>query len=267
MAKPGFGDICRTALQDWKAARRRILKSGAGRGAVHQWRICTRRLLALEALLAPRTATASASLHSELHNAFHASGRLRDAQLTWHALRHWSAAIPEASRLARHEKQEIPRLAGKLCRTLRAIHAKRLARITSQWLLPPRGDAERILPARATRRLQQLQRRIAATPQDTARQLHRHRLLLKLARYMAEHARTAGLAVPAQLDPARLAKLQTELGRVTDLDVQLRAVARYARQHPDWRQTARALQTGLRGHRESALRSRRAAPRRTAGRD
>lgn len=247
-----LSQVARRELEDWKAARRRVLRSGATRGAVHEWRIRTRRLLALEALLAPRGAAARGDLlHAELHDAFHASGRLRDAQLNRRAMKTLSCSIPEAARLARHEKERLPRLERRLLRELRRLSIVRIRRIVEAWLPPDSGDGETAILTRAERRLLSGHRRAArplashTAPHD----LHRRRIHLKQVRYMAELWRAAGRPLPRGMGPARLTRLQAGLGALTDIDMQLRAVSRFAADHPQWHPAARALRSELRRRR------------------
>ncbi len=258
MPRPRFARICDDVLQQWKAARRRLLKSGASRGAVHELRIHTRRLLALEILLAPQGRPRSRdSLDGLVHDAFHAMGRLRDAQLSARALTKLARSIPKAQRLARDLRNRQPRLARHLQRDLRRLHPGQLAGIVADWLEPRRGDAERVLTRRATRRLCTAADRLAAKGPDhtrtTARSLHRRRIQVKALRYMAEFASAAGCPVPRSLSLPRLAAQQRALGAVTDLDVQARGITRFGREHPEWRSTANQLLRELRQRRGAAL--------------
>ena len=246
MPRPDFAPVCAATLQEWKAARRRVVESDARRGAVHAWRIQTRRLLALEALLAPRgAARRRGSLEHELHAAFHASGALRDAQVGAAALGRLARTTPEAARLARYLQRREPQLVRRLQRRLHATHGRQLARIIDGWYTPRRGDPGEVLTGRATRRLRSTGRRVNAMPRTvsgTARSLHRRRIRLKELRYMAELGRAAGMPRLPRL--ARLITLQTRLGTVTDLDMLLRVLARFAAKHPHWRE-ARVLRREL----------------------
>jgi CHAD domain-containing protein len=256
MARADFARICHDTLRDWKAARRRVLDSGAGRGAVHQWRICTRRLLALEVLLAPHGPTVpGTSLAGETRDAFHASGSLRDAQLCERALREMARAVPDAARLARHQGKRMPRLALRLRRELRELRPARIARVIARWSDTAGGDPDEVLAARATQRLRRRRQWLTPAPdrRGGARSLHRQRLQLKQARYMIDLVRAAGLPPPPHAAPARLTALQAGLGAVTDLDTQLRTVARFAAKHPGWQSSARALRRELRARRAAAL--------------
>ena len=255
MARPRFQRVCREALGNWRSARQRVLKSDVTRGAVHRLRIRMRYLVALEALLAPRGG-GDPPVGEQLHDAFHAAGRLRDAQLGAHALRGLSRTVPDAARLARHEEQRVPHLVRRLQHELRAVRVGRVARTIHGWLEPSRGDPQRILTERAVRRLRAGLGWLATRPRDSdsgAHALHERRLRVKQLRYMAGLARAAGCRLPRPLSLARLAALQKALGAVTDLDVQLRTIARFADMHPDWRPAARVLRGQLQRRRATAL--------------
>lgn len=253
MAHPGFAGISRDTLRRWQAARRRVLDSRSDPAAVHDLRTSTRRLLAAEHLLAPTAMRRR--LARQLDDAFHAAGRLRNAQLSAQELQELSIAVPPAARLARHEARRIPALSRRLQRGLRDLHPARMADIVEQWLHPARGDTESVLAERARRRLHaQLPWMAAPTPtQTTTHALHRRRIRLKQLRYMAELTQAAGTTLSAPLLLKRLAALQERLGAVTDVDMELRAVARFAARHPHWGEDARALRAGLLQRRATAL--------------
>lgn len=256
MAGTGFAHAARKTLDDWKAARRRVLRSGATRNAVHEWRICTRRLLALEALLSPRAVPARGGpLGAMLHDAFHASGRLRDAQLIRRSMSALADAFPAAARLARHEKRRIPRLERHLLRELRRLSGADLGRIIEGWQPRDDGDPRQVHAIRAGRRLLAEHRRLARPPAGhiAPHALHRHRIGLKRVRYMAELCRAAGCRLPGGLDAARLAALQRGLGRLTDLDMELRALSGFIEDHPKWRRPASGLRRELRRLRRQEL--------------
>ena len=258
MPSPRFARICDDVLQEWKAARRRLLKSAANRGAVHELRIQTRRLLALEMLLAPQgRLRGSGSLDELLHDAFRAMGRLRDAQLGAVDMAMLTPGIPEADRLARDLRDRQPQLARRLHRELRSLHASQLANIVAAWLEPARGDVEHVLPQRATRRLGAAANRLAIEGRNNtstaARSLHRRRIRLKALRYMTEFAMAARCPVPRSLSLPRLAATLRALGAVTDLDAEARSIARFAAKHPAWRSTAKQLLRELHRRRTAAL--------------
>jgi CHAD domain-containing protein len=252
MTQPDFPPICAATLAEWKAARRRVLKVGAKREAVHNLRIQMRRLLALEALLAPREGEMQAALQDVLH----ASGRLRDAQLVASEMRNLAGAMPQVRQLADRQRKRRPRLTRRLCRDLRAVRPAQLARIVAGWLQPQRGNPRTVLARRAASRLRERLGRTRATGRSTSPHgLHQHRLRLKELRYMAGLAAAAGCALPGLLSLEQLAEQQNRLGAVTDIDMLLRKVARHATKHPDWRSSALELKRELRRQRAAALRN------------
>jgi CHAD domain-containing protein len=258
MARPEFAFVCYAVLHDWKAARRRVLRSGATRGAVHTLRISARRLLALEALLAPAgSARRHGLIEAELHAVFRAAGRLRDAQLGEQGLRDLSRTVPEAGRLAAWQNKQQQPLARRLQRALRDLRNRRLGEIIDSWLQPARGDAARILAARSARRLRGRLRWLPAPgmriDELTPHRLHRLRIHLKQLRYMAELVRAAGCPVPRGISLQQLEVLQHELGAITDLDMQLRLLGRMAADRPSWRSVTRALCRELRRRRAAVV--------------
>lgn len=244
----GLAETCRRHLADWRAARRRILRSGPDRSAVHAWRISTRRLLAMEALLAPAATDEDASpIQALVRKSFRASGRLRDAQQVQRAMRELAGKQPEAARVARFEKRRLPRLRKRLLRHLKRVPARAPADAASAWL--PQGvyRPNQLLVTRARRRLSMRLRALSRPLPSTAdaRELHAYRMLLKQARYMSELLQDAGLEVTAESTRTRMSELQTRLGAITDLDQALRAVRRVATQEPAWRTAADALRKAL----------------------
>jgi len=259
MARAGYARVGRQTLKQWRAARRRVLAAGATRGAVHELRMRTRRLVALEALLAPTgSARRPGSVERELHEAFHASGRLRDAQLAARASRQLSPSLPAAARLARHEDRRLPRLGASLQRELRAVRGRKLEAIVGSWLQPARGDAQQVLAQRALRRLgaesRWLQGAGRGAASTGAHRLHRRRIHVKRLRYMAELVRAAGQQLPRGMHLPGLALLQQGLGTITDLDMELRLLARFGAAHPRRRAAVRVLRGQLLLRRAAAVR-------------
>jgi CHAD domain-containing protein len=253
MSRPEFTRICAQVLQDWKTTRRRVLKSGATRGAVHALRIQMRRLLALEALLAPR----GGAIKAGLQDIFHESGRLRDAQLVVLEFRQLVGAIPGVRQFVKRERQREPRLARKLQRELRATPVSRLAPIVAGWLQTKRGVTPATPARRAANRLRLRHKRLAAISyreSTAAHSLHRHRINLKELRYMAELATAAGCALPRSLSLTEVAERQQQLGAVTDIDMQLHKIARFAARHAEWKPCALQLRRELQARRVMALR-------------
>ena len=224
----------------------------------HELRIHTRRLLALETLLAPQgRLRGNGTLNGLLHDAFHEMGRLRDAQLGARAMAKLARSIPQADRLTTDLLDRQPRLARHLQRELRRLRPRQVADIVATWFTPSRGDTEQVLAQRASRRLRAAAGRLVAdrrgNTSTAAHSLHRRRINLKALRYMSEFAIAARCPMPRSLSVPRLAAQQRALGAVTDLDVEARRVRRFAAGHPEWRSTANQLLRELRRRRTAAL--------------
>jgi CHAD domain-containing protein len=212
-----------------------------------------RELMSLEALLAPR---GRHELASKVEDAFHASGKLRDAQLDARAMQRLSSRVPAAAALARHEQQRLPRLQRRLQRKLECLHARRMELVVAPWLARPATTREAV-SSPALRRLQSAHRRYtrAGAWPSAPHALHRRRQQLKQLRYMAALARDAGCALPRDLSLARLASLQRRLGAVTDLDMELKAIRRFGKHHGHWSMPARELRDAVERSRASAFRA------------
>jgi len=234
-ASPDLAAIARDALRDWKVARQRVLERGARRGDVHDWRIATRRLLAAERLIAPYPAATRgrATLESELQRAFRAAGRVRDAHIGIALAREFAPALPVAGHVAATLRGRLPRRRRKLRRRLEQVRITRLRRVMQAWSLAS-GDA---LARRATGRLAGAQRRLeralaTVPPRGDASALHRLRIEVKHARYMADGLATYGAGAGRAPAVRRLADWQRELGAIADLAAFDAEVERYARSEP-----------------------------------
>lgn len=235
-------------LRLWRESRRHLVKRRAARTSLHSWRLCTRRLLALEALLAPRTARSTAGkFAASLGCAFHAAGRLRDTQVAILQLKKLEQRFPEARRLARHLQCDVPRQQKKVTRRVRALSYRRLREDVETWNLPTSTRAARNTVARATRRLASAERRVTALlgRQPTDRQLHKLRLQLKLIRYMMELGRTMGIGAQPRWSLLAIRRMQQTLGDVTDMTVMQDIVGKFASSHDPWREKAEGLRRYL----------------------
>jgi CHAD domain-containing protein len=263
-----FAAVIDDALLQWHDARHRVLRKRAGRLSLHAWRVSSRRLLALEQLLAPRTMPPrDASLRHLLHHAFHASSKLRDSQVAARELQRLTPRFPAAARLARHLRNRMPRRRRRVAAAIRDVKTRTLRRISTGWRDSSTPEAfEGLARARAARRLAQAHRAVqAATRRGMAdgTSIHAQRLQLKQLRYMTElcgkHARDGR---PADA-PAQLARRQIRLGQITDLQVLLEKIDRYGSRHPHWNRQAAPLRRAVDArrrrtmeHRERAARSR-----------
>lgn len=241
------------ALSRWRHARRKVLRRHAGQAAVHEWRICCRRLVAMEQVLAPAvTGPRRGAMRGLFHHAFHAAGRLRDMQLASGRLRELAAGFPAAARLARRLHRGLARQRARVTRKVRAVRPRQVRRILAAWDTP-HADPRRLVQRRTARLARaQLRLRHAREHCRSAQSLHRYRIEVKLLRYMQEFSREAGLQRGAQ--PARrLAGPQHRLGRITDIQVLLRMIEDFGARHPAWRREAASLRRHLHRQRQALL--------------
>lgn len=231
---------------DWRHARRRLIRRHAGKSAVHAWRIASRRLFAVEELLAPAAAPRRSAAHRLLEDAFHAAGQLRDVQLAIDRLQRLARRFPAAERLAGHLRRALPRRRDRVRRLVRKIRPRDVRAILLRLQVLRDPDVAR-LGIRAARRLERAHSRLrrAAGCSRTAHSLHGYRVQLKSLRYMREFGRAGGLHPPSRRGGTpRIARLQHQLGRATDLRVLLQKIDRFGHRHPVWRREA----ASLRGH-------------------
>jgi CHAD domain-containing protein len=240
----GFCAVTEHALIAWREARRRLLRKHAGSSSTHAWRISSRRLFALEQLLTPYPS--QHPLHDALHRAFRSSGRLRDTQVALRLLADLSERFPAATSLARQLRKELVRRRRHTTRHARAIKTRTLRQIVDAWRPAHREGFESLAQRRAERRL-----RLALAPRHvptlrTRRDVHRQRLRLKSLRYMTELCDSAGCRPPSTAStPQELARLQSLLGEITDLQVLLRMIKRRGQQHSSWRRKSIGLRREL----------------------
>jgi len=233
----------------WRHARRSLIRHNARPSAVHRWRICSRRLFALEELLAPATQRAERDgVRALLDAAFHAAGQLRDAQVAIGQLQPLSRRFSVAGRLAHHLRRRLPRQRERVTLLIRAIKPRAVRRTLLRWGLLRDPDEER-LAARAARRLQRahLGLRRAQSRRRSARSLHQYRVRLKSLRYMEEISRAAGWGPASQrITPRQIDRMQRKLGRIVDLEVLSRLLDRYTVKHPARRRESALLHNRLR---------------------
>ena len=237
----GFAAAATQALEAWRNARRSLVRRHAARSAVHAWRIASRRLFALEQLLAPAAAGKRDALQSLLDDAFHAAGKLRDAQLAIRQLDQLGKRFAAADRLRHDLHRHLDRRRRNTSDAVRDIHPRVVRRLVGDWLDAP----EPRLALRASRRLTAASRQAmpASRMMDTAPSLHRYRVRLKALRYMGEFCVAAGL--PGASTRPSAASLQRRLGVITDLQVLLRMIDRFGSSHRRWMATAAALRQHL----------------------
>lgn len=219
-----------------RAARRR-----AGRRAIHQLRIVTRRVLALrEVLQAIDPTPADERLESHLQRPFRRCGRLRDLQLMAQRLNTLAPQTAAGRHLRRVVKRRERRARERTERALANAHPRRVATMLNA---AARRAGTRLLDRRAravglraiSRCVQQaeddlLAARLRATGGE-ATAIHRARIALKQCRYLLELVAPLGLTpTPGEYDQLR--RLQQALGALTDCSTMLRILARYADAHP-----------------------------------
>jgi hypothetical protein len=249
-----FTAIIEQELAQWRDARRRVLRRHAGRASVHAWRIASRRLFALEQLLAPHPSSRhDPTMRKCLHRAFHAAGRLRDAQLAIPQLESLSVAFPAAARLATHLERQLQHLRRAAHERIRAIKPRVLRDIAAAWRVASTQRFEHIAARRAARRLADAQRVPGWWPRhdSSAASIHHQRIRLKQVRYMTA-LQSAAASGAARWPPLpRLAGWQMRLGKITDIQVLLGLMQRYGSRHRKWRVEVAPLRRHLqRGRRQ-----------------
>jgi CHAD domain-containing protein len=257
VARWRFAAVIEGTLKEWRSARRRVLRRHAGKSAVHAWRICSRQLLALEQLLGPDAQKGRrASLSAELHRAFRASGKLRDSQLAIPRFEALALNYPPAAKLARHLRRQLPQQRQKVLRRVRSITPRKLRRLMKAWGNPRTMQFEHLARHRAVRRLAHAAR-LPTTPdlvRQTAPSLHRRRIHLKSLRYMTDLCRASGCDISQCRVPiGKMARLQSGLGEVMDIQVLLQHIEAYGRRHERWRSEAAPLRLHLRNHRRRLI--------------
>ncbi len=248
-AVPALDTVARETLRSWKRARDRVLEFDARRGDVHQWRIATRRLLAAEQLLAPASdiRQGPTPLERELGRAFRAAGRVRDAQVSIALARGFAAAHPVARAIGGALRRRLPRRRCKLQRRLEQVRVARLRRIVDGWNpAQARGKPAETASARLSRARRRIASALDSVPQRAAPgALHRLRLEVKQARYMADIVAMRLPAKPGHRVEPPLADWQRELGAIADLAAFDAHLERYARREPARATELRRLRRAL----------------------
>jgi len=254
VSAPPLDAVAGDTLRGWKCARKRLLRHGARRGDVHQWRIATRRLFAAERLLAPSAVMRlrPTPLERELQRAFRAAGRVRDAHVGLALAREFAPTHPVARAVAVALRQRLPRQRRKLRRRLERVRITRLRRIMDGWSIVRAGGkaADAAAARRSVARLTQARRRIARAlasipPHADPGALHRLRIEVKHARYMSGLCAAQPSANPGEAAGRRLADWQRELGIIADLGAFDAHAERYALDDPTRAADVRRLRRAL----------------------
>jgi CHAD domain-containing protein len=204
---------------------RRARKRPDSRRRIHDFRIATRQLLAVEELLAPARSPQQAQVASRLAPAFRAAGKLRDAQLCSDRLRAMRKAHPIAARVERDLRERLPRRTRRFAAALAELDVDRCKRDLRKL----RASASRPVAARRLRsRRAQLRAKLEAPPAArTLAEIHRVRLLVKRVRYMQEWLTALTGSAPTAMQQQELVALQERMGEIADTRALRRAIRRW----------------------------------------
>ena len=225
----------RQTWRDWHAAALKTRRDPGSRRLVHRFRIATRRLLAVEDLLA--TAPPGSPIRDQLDTAFRTAGRIRDLQICRTELAELGDRYPVARVVTRAARQRLPTLAQRLRRELRALKPRKMRQAVRQIRarLHAADDSPAARRARsrtlanalrrhreARRQLDRLARSLGPDTSDAA--LHSMRLRIKGVRYMSELLASLDAADPGPVP--EFDAWQRALGAITDLRAVLREIDR-----------------------------------------
>ena len=232
------GEIVRTLNSVWARYRRKLRRCQRqlSAEALHDLRVQTRRLLTCLDLLAPIAGAPAkcAAARKTLHKRLSALGPLRDAHVQRVDLDARLEKYPELAPLHRHVRRREHRLSQSVGKELRKTGISRLAHrmgVFRRGLVAGLKDASAIARLRA-KYAESMRAGLAAVDalrehdfRDLAK-VHAARILLKHLRYGAEVLPASVRGVTrAQL--LRLRKCVGALGRIHDIDVQLKRIARH----------------------------------------
>jgi CHAD domain-containing protein len=211
------------ALQAWRRALRSARRQPGDRKVVHQFRVATRRLLAISQALAPADAQLQARFERRMRSAFRAAGEVRDAQVCGEWFGRLCARHPVAAE-AREAIEAVHRQRGKRLR--KRVERVPASKVRRDWrrLHEPlqQGAHERDARyATAARRLRASRVRLGRLAARAARSmraedLHRLRIALKEVRYALEWLGPRSGDAHWRRSLARLVRLQAQLGRIND---------------------------------------------------
>jgi CHAD domain-containing protein len=239
-------------LRAWSVARRAVLRRGARRDDVHDWRVATRRMLAREELFAP--ARRRGRLERTLRRAFRAAGRLRDAQVCVGLAGGKGAAALASPDLERWLRGRLPKLRRRVLRRVKAVAPGEVQTEARHWLgnggragaSQRSRHATRSGGARVAAALIGVDReRVRLGPRSPATDLHRLRIRVKRARYLLEAAQAAGITTPRPAALRRLVAAQRRLGEIADLEALGVAAERRGRKAGPRDAEARRLQRAI----------------------
>jgi CHAD domain-containing protein len=223
----------RRTWREWHAVTLKARRDPGSRRLVHRFRIATRRLLAVEDLLA--AGGPGSPIRERLDPAFRVAGRIRDLQICRAELAGLDDHRAAVRAVARAARKRLPVLVERLRHELRAFKPREIR----QAVRPMRARLHAATDSAAARRtrtrtiatarlrhraarqqLDRFARNLGPETDDAA--LHSLRLRLKGVRYMTE--------LLASVDTGERARVfetwQRALGAVTDLRAVLREIDR-----------------------------------------
>lgn len=225
MPDPAIDAAVRATTRAWCDAVRRARKRPHKRCRIHDFRIATRQLLAVEELLAPARSPQQAQVASRLAPAFRAAGKLRDAQLCSDRLRAMRKAHPVAAQVDRDLREQLPRRTQRFAAALAELDVDRCKRDLRKLRI---GASRPVAARRLRSRRAQLRARLAALPAaPTLADIHRLRLLVKRVRYMQAWLTALTDLAPTATQQQELADLQDCMGEIADARALQRAIRRW----------------------------------------
>jgi CHAD domain-containing protein len=264
---PEVGPSLAAALEDrWESYRGQLrwCQRSFSEKAVHELRVATRRLLAQFVLLS--CAAPSAGLEKArriLKRRTAVLGDLRDTQVQLRLVDQQVARFPELEPLRgwlrRRERRLVKPAARKVSRFRTKKLGKAIAAMTKDLAANagnPRARkqlATTVVRAAANAFAEAVRRRQAIDLADL-RTIHQTRVVFKRFRYMVESL-SPGITGLSKRHLRALAYYQRKMGIIQDLEVMLRCVASFVREHKRSEPSLRPFCRYLRQRRARALRS------------
>jgi CHAD domain-containing protein len=222
--------------RSWCRAHRRAIEGGARRGAVHEWRVATRRLLAALALT---DAASNFRSHRKAERlvrcAFRATGRLRDVQVCILFAMDYQSHHAAAEAFQEWLRDRLPKLRARVVRRLQELDTAAVAKCVRKLRRTLAENEEQSL-ASAITHVAAARRTLAHSGEAVSRQtplpaLHELRVEIKRLRYAAEFLRPF-LRTHGDDDILRLLPAwQDSLGDILDREVLVRMIERYRSKH------------------------------------
>jgi CHAD domain-containing protein len=229
--------------RDWQRARRGVLDGRDACTAVHALRIATRRLLAVETLLCAPGIEGAGSVAARLEPVLHASGRLRDAQLSLGELDRLEPRFAVTGRIAKDLRRKLPVLSRRLEQRLGKLDRDALKKEVRGLLKP--GGLELAGQTLRSERIR-LRRDLSGNgvgPDPAA--LHKLRLRVKAVRYMSDWLAPLVPAARVPRGGLQLASVQRSLGNVADTRALLKTIDSWAGKSPRRQEQVATLRAHL----------------------